>query len=176
MVYGDYTERRILIYSRTTSCQPCTSRSNCGRSYLTPALITAQREIVPDLLLAKNAASIVSHLHATVVFKRRYRLYGVYFQRYGKFLLTYTVHVQYESKKKAPFPFHSVLYPVPFRFSSRFNRSGPFHSVHFRSNRLPRANSFSARHEFVCKIHCVRWRSIARLFSTTRSRDGFFLP
>ena len=58
---------------------------------------------------------------------------------------------------------------VPFRFSSRFNRSVPFRFVHFHSNRLPRANSFSARHEFVCKIHCVRWRSIARLFSTTRS-------
>ena len=35
-------------------------------------------------------------------------------------------------------------------------------------------NSFSARHEFVCKIHCVRWKSIARLFSTTRSRDGSY--
>ena len=47
-------------------------------------------------------------------------------------------------------------------------------SVHFHSNRLLRANSFSARCEFVGKIHCVRWRSIARLFSTTISRDGFF--
>ena len=97
MVYGDYTERRILIYFRTTSRQPCTSQSNFGCSHLTPALITAQRavcvEIVPDRLLAENAASIVSHLHATVVFKRRYCLYGVYFQRYGKFFLTHTVHV-----------------------------------------------------------------------------------
>ena len=56
---------------------------------------------------------------------------------------------------------------------SMSQKSSRFRSVHFRSNRLPRANSFSARHEFVCKIHCVRWRSIARLFSTTRSRDGF---
>ena len=72
-------------------------------------------------------------------------------------------HVQYASKKTSRFR------SVPFFF--RLNRSG-----HFRSNRLPRANSFSARHEFVGKIHCVRWRSIARLFSTTTSRDGFFLP
>ena len=63
---------------------------------------------------------------------------------------------------------------VAFRFSSRFNCSGLVRSVHFRSNRLPWANSFSARREFVGKIHCVRWRSIARLFSTTTSRDGFF--
>ena len=60
------------------------------------------------------------------------------------------------------------------RFVPFFIPFFPFRSVPFRSNRLPRANSFSARHEFVCKIHCVRWRSIARLFSTTRSRDGFF--
>ena len=89
------------------------------------------------------------------------------------------VFVHYSTcQKKSPVsvPFRFISRSVPFRFSSRFNRSGPFRSVHFRSNRLPRANSFSARHEFVCKIHCVRWRSIARLFSTTRSRDGFFLP
>ena len=76
------------------------------------------------------------------------------------------------SQKKAPFLFRSVFLPV----STVPVRSVPYRSVHFRSNRLPRANSFSARHEFVCKFHCVRWRSIARLFSTTRSRDGFFLP
>ena len=90
MVYGNYTERRILIYSRTTSHQQCTSRLNFGRSHLTPALITAQRsaaciKIIPDHLLAENAASIVSHRHATAVFERRYRLYGIYFQRYGEF-------------------------------------------------------------------------------------------
>ena len=86
--------------------------------------------------------------------------------------------------KKSPVsvPVRSVFLPVstvPVRsvpFRSVPFRSVPFRSVHFRSNRLPQANSFSARHEFVCKIHCVRWRSIARLFSTTRSRDGFFLP
>ena len=61
------------------------------------------------------------------------------------------VHVQYESKK-APVPFRSVFIPVS---------TIPVCSVHFRSNCLPRANSFSARHEFVCKIHCVRWRSVA---------------
>ena len=90
-------------------------------------------------------------------------------------------HVYSMSQKKVPFPFRSVPFYIPFRSVSFFFpfqpfRSVPYRSVHFRSNRLPRANSFSARHEFVCKIHCVRWRSIARLFSTTRSRDGFFLP
>ena len=91
-------------------------------------------------------------------------------------------NIQYESKKvPVSVPFRSLLYPVPFHsvffpVSTVPVRSVPYHSIHFRSNRLPRANSFSARHEFVCKIHCVRWRSIARLFSTTRSRDGFFLP
>ena len=49
-----------------------------------------------ERLLAENAASIVSHLHVTVVFERCYRLYGVYFQWYGKFFLTYmyTVHAR----------------------------------------------------------------------------------
>ena len=87
-------------------------------------------------------------------------------------LLVHTVGI----KKKFPFPFRSVPFFIPFLpFLSVPFRSIPFRSVHFCSNRLPRVNSFSARHEFVCKIHCVRWRSIARLFSTTRSRDGFFL-
>ena len=78
------------------------------------------------------------------------------------FFYAYCIYSRHQ--KKIPVPFF-----IPFRFVL-------FRSVHFRSNRLPRANSFSARHEFVCKIHCVCWRSIARLFSTTRSRDGFFLP
>ena len=79
-------------------------------------------------------------------------------------------YVQYESKKSSRFR------SVPFFFPFQPFRSVPYRSVHFCSNRLPWANSFSARHEFVCKIHCLCWRSIARLFSTTRSRDGFFLP
>ena len=69
------------------------------------------------------------------------------------FLCTYMVHVHvqvymYSNQTNFPFPLRSV----PFRFYSRFNRSGPFRSVHFRSNRLPQANSFSARHEFICKF------------------------
>ena len=34
---------------------------------------------------------IVSRRHATVAFEQRYRLDGIYFQRYGKFFLTHTV-------------------------------------------------------------------------------------
>ena len=87
----------------------------------------------------------------------------------------YLIIGRYSTRQKKPrfrsVPFRSVFLPV----STVPVRSVPYRSVHFRSNRLPRANSFSARHEFVCKIHWVRWRSIARLFSTTRSRDGFFL-
>ena len=72
------------------------------------------------------------------------------------------------SPKKLPVsvPFHSVFLPVFLPVSTV-----PIRSVHFR---LPRANSFSTRHEFVCKIHCMRWRSVGRLFSTTRSRDGSY--
>ena len=87
---------------------------------------------------------------------------------------TYIIHTG-GVKKNSRFRsvlFRSVFLPV----STVPVLSVPFRSVHFRSNRLSQANSFSARHEFVCKILCVRWRSIARLFSTTRSRDGFFLP
>ena len=95
------------------------------------------------------------------------------------------MYSRHQKKVPVSVPFRSVPFFIPFRsvpffipflpFRSVPFRSIPFRSVHFRSNRLPRVNSFSARHEFVCKIHCVRWRSIARLFSTTRSRDGFFL-
>ena len=70
-------------------------------------------------------------------------------------------------QKNFPFPFRSVQFFFPFQLF----RSVPYGSVHFRSNHLPRANSFSARREFA---PCVRWRSIAQLFSTTTSRDGFF--
>ena len=75
------------------------------------------------------------------------------------------------SQKNFPFPFRSVSLP----FSTVPVRSVPFRTVPFTSvpyNRLPRANSFSAGHEFVCKIHCVCWRYIARLFSTIRSEMG----
>ena len=72
-------------------------------------------------------------------------------------------------QKKFQFPYHSVILPV----STVPVRSVPYHSVHLRSNRLPRANSFSARREFVGKIHCVRWRSIARLFNDYIKRRFF---
>ena len=70
---------------------------------------------------------------------------------------SYTVGVKKTSH------FRSVFLPVS---------TVPVRSVLYRS--VPRANSFSAMREYVGKIHCVRWRSIARLFSTTTSRDGFF--
>ena len=70
MVYGDYTERRILIYSRTISRQPRKSRSNFGRSHLTPALIynAAPRALklyrtVYSLKMRRRSF----HLHATVL-------------------------------------------------------------------------------------------------------------
>ena len=50
-----------------------------------------------------------------------------------------------------------------FRFSSHFCRSIPF-----RSNRLPRANSFSTRHEFVCK-KSYRPRPIALFIAGVRA-------
>ena len=79
----------------------------------------------------------------------------------------------YSMSHKKNSRFRSVPFFFPFQpFRSVPFRSLPYRSVHFRSNHLPWANSFSAIHEFVCKIHCVRWRSIARLFSTTTSRDG----
>ena len=95
------------------------------------------------------------------------------------------LHMYSTSQKKPRFravPFRFISRSVPFFFPFHPFRSVPFrsvpfrsvHSVHFHSNRLPRANSFSARHEFVCKIHCVRWRSIARLFSTTIDEEMGF--
>ena len=68
----------------------------------------------------------------------------------GRTLHAHTVYVyvirssdiQYESKKSpVSVPFRSV----PFFFPFQPFWSVPFRSVHFRSNRLPRANSFSAR-------------------------------
>ena len=63
---------------------------------------------------------------------------------------------------------------VPFHFSSRFNRSGPFHTVLFTSVlTVYRGQTVLALGVNSSAIHCVHWRSIARLFSTTTSRDGF---
>ena len=82
-------------------------------------------------------------------------------------LTSFLNHTYSMSQKKFPFPFRSVFLPVS---------TVPVRSVHFCSNSLPRAKCFSAGHELVSKIHCVRRRSIARPFSTTRSRDGVFVP
>ena len=76
------------------------------------------------------------------------------------------VHLNYCScTRKKSMNHNSLIYMYKQLYSRHQKKvpvSVPFRSVHFRSNRLPRENSFSARHEFVCKIHCVRWRSIAR--------------